>query len=211
MRDLVYYFVIDTDAYAGNFEREMCAYLTGVVGDCGTGHETARAFRKQFPDNHFDENVIKYFDDNGCYRPCEVYPTPGRFNHGSGKHYDDDADMTEVQADFIAKQEAYYASLIELAEQNIADGKIEWTRDLAGFRKRIEEVKTQEIQKYPAFESVAIAFKCKPSDEDIEFLKHRAHEFVADKELLMRKYISDVNIRGFRLIECKTTYTEHKI
>jgi len=26
-----YIFVIDTDSYAGNFERDMCAFLTGRV------------------------------------------------------------------------------------------------------------------------------------------------------------------------------------
>ncbi|KKK83825.1 hypothetical protein LCGC14_2789530, partial [marine sediment metagenome] len=30
-------FIIDTDSYAGNFEREMCAYITGRVGECGVG------------------------------------------------------------------------------------------------------------------------------------------------------------------------------
>ncbi len=29
-----YLFVIDTDTYAGNFEREMCAYVTGQIGEC---------------------------------------------------------------------------------------------------------------------------------------------------------------------------------
>ena len=28
-----YLFVIDTDSYAGNFEREMCAYLTNQIGE----------------------------------------------------------------------------------------------------------------------------------------------------------------------------------
>ena len=27
---MTYIFIIDTNMYAGNFEREMCAYLTGL-------------------------------------------------------------------------------------------------------------------------------------------------------------------------------------
>ena len=33
------YFVVDTDTYAGNFEREMCAFMTGITGACGVGKE----------------------------------------------------------------------------------------------------------------------------------------------------------------------------
>jgi hypothetical protein len=38
-------FVVDTDTYAGNFEREMCAYITGQVGECEVGEEIAKAAR----------------------------------------------------------------------------------------------------------------------------------------------------------------------
>ena len=33
--------IIDTDTYAGNFERELCAYVTGIVRDCEVGIEIA--------------------------------------------------------------------------------------------------------------------------------------------------------------------------
>jgi len=39
-------FIIDTNEYAGNFEREMCAYCTGQIGDCGVGEEEAEKFEK---------------------------------------------------------------------------------------------------------------------------------------------------------------------
>lgn len=44
-----YSFIIDTNSYAGNFEREMCAYLTGQVGDCGVGDEHIESLKEQFP------------------------------------------------------------------------------------------------------------------------------------------------------------------
>lgn len=60
--------VIKTDTYAGNFEREMCAHLTGAVGDCEVGEE------------YVDDSIQKLFeviigneaDDNGCYRPVAL-------------------------------------------------------------------------------------------------------------------------------------------
>ena len=60
--------VIKTDSYAGNFEREMCAHVTGHVGDCEVGDEYVDAkIAKQF------ENIIgNEADDNGCYRPVAL-------------------------------------------------------------------------------------------------------------------------------------------
>lgn len=64
-------FVIDTDSYAGNFEREMTAHITGVIGECEVGEE--------FIDEDFPfpgvENVEQVSDDNGCYRPTSCWPS----------------------------------------------------------------------------------------------------------------------------------------
>lgn len=32
-----YSIVVETDSYAGNFEREMCAFMTGHIGKCEVG------------------------------------------------------------------------------------------------------------------------------------------------------------------------------
>ena len=42
--------LIKTDSYAGNFEREMCAHVTGHVGECEVGEEFV------------DENISKLFE-----------------------------------------------------------------------------------------------------------------------------------------------------
>ena len=39
-----YTIIIDTDEYSGNFEREMCAYCTGQVGECEVGEEEQAVF-----------------------------------------------------------------------------------------------------------------------------------------------------------------------
>jgi hypothetical protein len=79
----MYIFVIDTDSYAGNFEREMTAYITGKSGECGVGQELT----DKFPD-YFDEDlVISAPDERGCRRPCEIIETPGWFKTGLGGHF----------------------------------------------------------------------------------------------------------------------------
>lgn len=75
--------IIDTEQYAGNFEREMTAFLTGHVGECGVGEERVEEMAKDRP---AFENVIDISDDRGCRRPCSRWPTPGWHNDGHGEY-----------------------------------------------------------------------------------------------------------------------------
>jgi len=81
---------IDTNEYSGNFEREMVAFITGQIGECGVGEENAVLAEKSLPKivtDWFSENTIFTLDDNnGCSRPAEIVPTPGWSNDGNGKH-----------------------------------------------------------------------------------------------------------------------------
>lgn len=74
-------FVIDTDQYAGNFERDMCAYCTGHIGDCEVGDDYA----KRYFDHETEafENIEQRNDNDSCRRPCSIYPTPGTGHHNS--------------------------------------------------------------------------------------------------------------------------------
>jgi hypothetical protein len=63
-----YAFVIDTNEYAGNFEREITAYCTGIIGECEVGEE----FVDETISLIFEENIQQVGDDNGCARPCEA-------------------------------------------------------------------------------------------------------------------------------------------
>lgn len=60
--------LIKTDSYTGNFEREMCAHMTGAIGECGVGWE--------FVDTNiqvkFEEIIKNVTDASGCARPVEV-------------------------------------------------------------------------------------------------------------------------------------------
>lgn len=66
-----YLFIIDTADYAGNFERELCAYITGRIGGCGVGDDMAGLFLKEMGLEQF-ENVIEQPDDHGCWRPTSI-------------------------------------------------------------------------------------------------------------------------------------------
>lgn len=90
-------FVIDTDKYAGNFEREMCAFITGHIGDCGVGKGRQKLFFEKFEIDHeeqsiFFEKVLSVPDEHGCCRPCSIWTTPKRVNTGMGKCYDEDSE-----------------------------------------------------------------------------------------------------------------------
>lgn len=78
--------VIDTDSYAGNFEREMCAYITGQIGDCGVGDKKATLAAEDLAEvtifnGEEQEPILEYFeysveqegDDHGCYRPVQIW------------------------------------------------------------------------------------------------------------------------------------------
>ena len=70
-------FVIVTNLYAGNFEREMTAYMTGQLGDCGVGGEEAEIARAELdPDvlEWLDDCHLQVADDHGNDRPCSIWP-----------------------------------------------------------------------------------------------------------------------------------------
>tara|TARA_Y100000310_G_scaffold56232_1_gene51647 strand:+ start:49474 stop:49926 length:453 start_codon:yes stop_codon:yes gene_type:complete len=77
-----YIFAIDTDKYAGNFEREMCAYATGQLGICEVGKEMQKLFIQEEDDPAYDESLIfegiieNRADGNGAMRPCSIGVTP---------------------------------------------------------------------------------------------------------------------------------------
>lgn len=88
-----YLVVVDTDQYAGNFEREMGAYLTGRIGDSDTGSLQARIARKEWKELQALEDrkgpffglptpiVVDDSEDGGLFK---IWPTEGWVNDGMG-------------------------------------------------------------------------------------------------------------------------------
>jgi hypothetical protein len=60
-----YSIIIKTNQYAGNFERELCAHLTGIVGECEVGHE----YVDEEITTIFEQSIATPADDNGTRRP----------------------------------------------------------------------------------------------------------------------------------------------
>ena len=76
--------VVDTEQYSGNFEREMCAYITGQVGECGVGDNWVDNYASTII--HLDwwnNHIVNRPDDSDspCYRPVSIYPTLGWGNN----------------------------------------------------------------------------------------------------------------------------------
>lgn len=65
-----YSVIIETDSYAGNFEREMCAFITGEIGECEVGSDN---IDKEFDYSMFDELINQKPDTYGVSRPVDVY------------------------------------------------------------------------------------------------------------------------------------------
>lgn len=87
MMDKNFRIIIDTENYAGSFEREMCAYITGQIGECGVGAGIVDVFSSEIKNlNWFNQHVVQKPDEYGCYRPVSISVTPGWFNNGYGRH-----------------------------------------------------------------------------------------------------------------------------
>ena len=82
-------FVVDTDSSAGNFEREMCAYMTGQIGDDDTCKEEAEEAKKEISKkviSRLEEIMENVPDEHGRARPVEIFPNQRYGNNGNGKH-----------------------------------------------------------------------------------------------------------------------------
>ena len=147
-----YIFVIDTNLYSGNFEREMCAYLTGRVGECGVGEKEQRLFEKEVPEYSYSEEYIEdRQDEHGVYRPVSIWPTPGFWNDGLGDHYPDsmwgDPKTLETYKEKIKRDELQHLNLTV-------------------------------PERYPAYQSVAIFLLEKPPKELLTLWRKRIKEYV---------------------------------
>lgn len=100
--------IIDTDQYAGNFEREMCAFITGHIGDCEVGESEASKAQEEIVNQEwFMNNISSKPDDNGCWRPCKLYMSPNNQHNNSVAIFVDELPTNTVLAEFINRARAY--------------------------------------------------------------------------------------------------------
>ena len=70
-------FMVKTNSYAGNFEREMCGYMTGTYGECEVGCEEAESFIEKYGKSIDTKDEP---DEHGCYRPVEIFNDNDGYN-----------------------------------------------------------------------------------------------------------------------------------
>lgn len=179
-----YIFVIDTDSYSGNFERQMCAYITGATGDCGVGSEEAKIFQKENQSEfyNFDEYTELEPDEHGNYRPCSIWITPGYWNDGLGNcHLNSEKGSPKAKRLFNKTAKKLH-------------GK--------GYR----------MLDAPAYQSVAIFWNSydygRPEDKELQFMMDRAKKFPEYWKTFGRFKTEKIKVLGFRLIKQKTTVEE---
>lgn len=175
-------FVIETTMPAGHIERELCAFVTGHVGECKVGEEDVESFNQDVPGENPFGAVIGYAPDKyGCSRPVTVHVTPGWFCIVSGHDFRDDGTN---EADALAKQRAYClerAGLTLHANPQInARLQQEWRARAQG-----------PLEKFPSDHGVAILFSERPSDALMELMKERSRLFCGERS---------IEILAFRLL-----------
>lgn len=69
---------IDTSHYTGNFERQLCAYVTGQVGQSIVGEEMVPLAQKEMKHlSWWEDNICPQEGSQGSevYTPCTIWPS----------------------------------------------------------------------------------------------------------------------------------------
>lgn len=179
--------IVDTNKYSGSFEREMCAYATGQVGECGVGADEVdenMPYAKWWDDHVIDQ------EDEGCYGPVTISPTPGYINDGMGGHYLDTPENRELaHKAALEKMIAYYKPQRDMIERRLELGDKAatrgrgWTieechRTIKGMDDHIQQLREQK-QVYPACQSIVIEVSKPPPGIVMIHFESRIHEFAA--------------------------------
>jgi hypothetical protein len=71
-----YHYVIRTNGYAGNYERELTAFVTGLTGDSMVGEDYAKSAIKRSSETYIDElqeKINSQCDDEHGMNFCSLY------------------------------------------------------------------------------------------------------------------------------------------
>lgn len=184
--------VVDTDKYSGNFEREMCAFATAQVGECGVGEDEVDPSHPYA--TWWEENIVQV-NDNGCYRPVAISPTVGYINDGMGGHYKDTPENRQfAHKNAVDKLIAYHAAQREQLEARLRDGNFEednggrgWTqeaclRTLKNIDDHIELARKRK-NVHPAYQSIEIHVNAVPPGIVMMDFESRVHAFAENNNL----------------------------
>jgi len=133
-------FVIDTKQYAGNFEREMCAHVTGRIGECEVGEEYVD---KEIADKF--ENVLSVPDEHGCYRPTTCFPLKDNSaNNAVAIFFEKNYPPTEEQIALMKERVKTFQEAYRTTEP-MAEFNKDKVIDITGFR--LVEFSTTKTEK----------------------------------------------------------------
>jgi hypothetical protein len=213
-----YILVIDTDAYAGNFEREICGYTTGVV-DSERGHgetqaEDAREANPELTSSMMAKSTTCRHDEYGDVSNT-IRATPGRLNNGMGFAYNANDAAAEIDAKARAKKSAelYQAPQIAQCERRLREEDFTPGWDKDGCERTIASAQAfidmaGERVGFPCYESVAIFFREPLTDAEMAFVRERAEEF---SKTPSRSGGKTFNILDVYQIEAKMGLTETRL
>ncbi|HWY34086.1 MAG TPA: hypothetical protein VNX68_05525, partial [Nitrosopumilaceae archaeon] len=190
-------FIIDTDSYSGNFERQMCAYSTGQLGDCEVGEELVEKEIKQ----KFSSSIGRIRNDRGSMTSVEIATTPGYGNNGLGFMGDGSPESfkkaKEAYIEYVKEDDLKKAMYrVEFYKNTKADN----SRNLSELKRIQDEISElekrpeNEFLPYPAYQSVCIYFETL-SEELIEILKKRSTEYAGKNK---------IKILNFRIVNPET-------
>jgi hypothetical protein len=207
-------FCVDTDSYAGQFERPMCAYMTGRLRDCGVGAgEAALADAELDEKTHswFGDYIRREVDDWNCMTPVSIVPTSGLFCAGGVVFRDLDADPIAVRAAADRQTHQLCDEAVAVIAGHLAAGRLTLERATAStaMEMRIRDnALTQPLRKHPVYYSVGIFLKIAPPIEIVKVLQERAYRF-ANMYTATRaaRYgeTTTLTVTGFRLLQVVTT------
>jgi hypothetical protein len=204
--------VIDTEQSAGNFERLMCAYITGEIGDCEVGDHIAAKYGSEIHSREWwKKHIVRAPDDKDCYRPTSIHITPGWFNHGMGKCYPDGFDEAVALQERNRAHQDYYGKWIARDRQRLEayDTGIDrsFSRDtVEQSLKRHEDTLaarlSEPFKRHGAYLSVAIFVDEFPPADVLDELIERAEAFGRDPAGVAGwEYLEPITVTGFRKID----------
>lgn len=217
-----YILVIDTDCYAGNFERELAGYTTGIC-DLDRGHgdreaEDAKAAAPDMVDALEAKSRAVRHNEYGMVTNT-IRATPGRLNNGLGFNFPANDPVAAEEAKKKAKDYArdYTAGQIKAAQRRIDENDFEaerdgaWTKDacdrtIASALDLIE--RAGENMTSPAYESVAMFFGEPLSAEEMAFVRERADRYAKSPSGIMRR---PFRILDVRLVEANAQTAERTL
>lgn len=177
-------FVIDTDQYSGNFDRELSAYVCGQWSEEEYhGEYEAEQFLKECGQEKRDEfeSILQMkvtCDDDVPVNSFHcLWETEGMFNNGLG-------------GIFKKGQEKEAVNHYNNSSQ----------------KRNFKPITVKTLNKSIAYQSIGIFFHTKPTKDQLKFLVKRAVKF--SKRPKKNEWDKIVKITGCRLINEKTTYTE---